>query len=136
MWQNFRSPVVCSCCKNQRNAFYTRLKSEFRSDLMWWYAFVQTWNGLSILHHVPLTDFAIYTGASGKWSCGAICGIHWLQWQWPDEWLQVGIMSKELIPILLSCTVWDSMLSNKHVYFHCDNLSLVNSLDKGSSKDP
>ena len=105
--------------------FYSRLNSEFRYNLMWWYAFVQTWNGLSILHHIPLTDFAIYTDASGKWGCGAIWDIHWLQWQWPNEWDKVGIMCKELVPILLSCAVWSSMLSKKHVYFHCDNLSLA-----------
>ena len=54
---------------------------------------------------------------------------------WPDEWDKVGIMCKELVPISFSCAVWGSVLSKKHVYFHCDNLSLVNSLNKGSSKD-
>lgn len=116
--------------------FYTRLNPEPWSDLMWWYAFIQTWNALSILHHVSLTDFAIYMDASGKWGCGAICGIHWLQWYWPDEWQQVGIMCKELVPILLSCTVWGSMLSKKHVYFYCNNLNLVNLFNKGSLKNP
>ena len=133
--RTFVARLYAAAAKIREMHFYTRLNSEFRSDLMWWYTFVQTWNGLSILHHVPLTDFAIYTDASGKWGCGAIWGIHWLQWQWPDEWNKVGIMCKELVPISLSCAVWGSMLSKKHVYFHCDNLSLVNSLNKGSSKD-
>ena len=77
-----------------------------------------------------------YTDASGNWGCGAIFDTQWLQWQWPDEWKQAGIMYKELVPILLSCVVWGSTLSKKCVRFYSDNLSLVDSLNKGSSKDP
>ena len=84
----------------------------------------------------PGVELTIYTDASGAWGCGAICGIYWFQWQWPAEWKQVRIMCKELAPIVLSCAVWGSIFSKHCVLFGCDNLSLVNSLNKGSSKDP
>jgi len=85
--------------------FITRLNVAFCSDLLWWYAFLQSWNGLSILCHPALPDFLAYTDASGAWGCAAVFGSQWLQWQWPVEWLDAGIMAKELIPILLTCIV-------------------------------
>ena len=134
--RTFVTRLYTTAAKIKEMHFYTRLNAEFRSDLMWWHAFIQAWNGLSILHHAPHTESAIYTDASGNWGCGAIFDTQWLQWQWPDEWKQAGIMCKELVPILLSCVVWGSTLSKKCVRFYYDNFSLVDSLNKGSSKDP
>ena len=97
--RTFVARLYATAAKIKEMHFYTRLSAEFRSDLMWWHAFVQTWNGLSILNHAAYAESAIYTNASGNWGCGAICGNQWLQWQWPDEWKQAGIMCKELVPI-------------------------------------
>ena len=45
------------------------------------------------------------------------------------------IMAKELVPIVVSCAVWGPLLSKKHTEFHCDNQSLVDAINKDSSKD-
>ena len=47
-----------------------------------------------------------------------------------------GLTSGSKLPILLSCVVWGLTRSKKYVQLYCDNLSLVDSLNKGSSKDP
>ena len=47
----------------------------------------------------------------------------------------MSIMAKELVPILLSCVIWGFILAKHEVLFHCDNLSLVDAIHKGSSKD-
>ena len=66
--------------------YCTKLNVEFHSNVMRWHGFVQAWNVLSILHHAPTgEELTIYTDASGAWACGAICGIYWFQWQWPEE---------------------------------------------------
>ena len=88
--RTFVAWLYAAAAKIREMHFYTRLNSEFRSDLMWRYTFVQTCNGLSILHHIPLTDFAIYTDASGKWGFGAIWGIHWLQWYGQTNGTKLG----------------------------------------------
>jgi len=44
-------------------------------------------------------------------------------------------MAKELLPIIFSCVVWGPLLTRRHVEFYCDNLSLVEAINKGSSKD-
>ena len=45
-------------------------------------------------------------------------------------------MAKELLPIVLSCAVWGPALSGYGVEFKCDNRSVVESIKKGSSKEP
>ena len=62
-------------------------------------------------------------------------GSQWLQWQLPSEWSTIGIMAKELIPILFSCVAWGAQLSKKHINFQCDDASLVAAINKGSSRD-
>ena len=57
----------------------------------------------------------------------------WLQWEWPNEWALQGIMVKELAPVVLSCIVWGLQLAKQPVLILCDNLSLVNAINKGSS---
>ena len=47
----------------------------------------------------------------------------------------VSIMAKKLVPIVLSCAVWGTSLSRYCTEFQCDNLSLAEAINKGSSKD-
>ena len=104
--------------------------------MAWWHVFLQSWNGLSLLHSVTTPTFTIYTNASGSWGCGACFGKRWLQWQWPNQWSPVSIMAKELVPIILSCAVWGPHLVRHTVLFHCDNSSVVAAIKKGAAKEP
>ena len=118
--------------------YFVRLGTEFRSDFLWWYTFVEGWNGLSLLREeswsIP-ADHCIQTDASGSWGCGAFSDGKWFQWQWPPEILQISIMAKELIPITLSCAVWGPTVAKCKVLIQCDNLSLVSAITKGYSRD-
>ena len=112
--------------------FYARLNADFHSDLLWWHSFLTEWNGVSFLHlsnpDLP-AEVVVQTDASGNWG-------KWLQWKWPDDWSTITIMVKELVPIVLSCAVWGPLLVRKRVLFLCDNIAVVNSIQKGSSKEP
>ena len=44
-------------------------------------------------------------------------------------------MAKELLPIILCTAIWDSQLNRSHVCYHCDNLSIMAALSKGSGYD-
>ena len=48
----------------------------------------------------------------------------------------MSITAKELVPILLSAVTWGHQLAKRIVLFQCDNLSLVTTISKGSSRDP
>ena len=115
----------------------SRLNASFISDLLWWDTFLKYWNGASMLRHPAVShpEFCAQTDASGTWGCAAVLAPHWLLWQWPQEWRSIGIMAKELVPIVFTCIVWNPCLSKHHINFHCDNANLVIAINKGSSKD-
>ena len=135
--RTFVARMYATAAKVKELHFFTRLNRDFRSDIAWWHTFIQCWNGLSMLHHLqsPSHRFTIHTDASGSWGCGAFMNGQWLQWEWPREWAPQGIMAKELVPIVLSCITWGPQLAQQSVLILCDNLSLVNAIKKGSSKD-
>ena len=136
--RTFVARMYATAAKLKRLSFYTRLTKEFRSDLQWWHMFITRWNGISFLHNALTTspcDFQIQTDASGSWGCGAHFNGRWLQFPWSEEWAPTSIMAKEMVPILLSCAVWRSMLSKRSIEFKCDNRSVVDAIKKGSSKD-
>ena len=109
--RTFVARMYSTAAKLRELTFFTRLNQDFRSDLFWWYTFIGSWNGLSILRNansdVP-ADFCIQTDASGSLGCGACWNHHWFQWSWSKEWETVGIMAKELVPIVLSCVSFTS----------------------------
>jgi len=45
-------------------------------------------------------------------------------------------MVKELVPIVLSCTVWGKQLAGHWVLFECDNSSVVAAVNRQSTKAP
>ena len=49
--------------------YFTWLNVEFRSDLMWWHLFIDSWNGLCLLRSETWSspaDYYIQTDASGN----------------------------------------------------------------------
>ena len=128
-----------TAAKVKQLTFYTRLNNEFKSDLFWWHYFLEHWNGLSFLrsdHNCGPVDLRIQTDASGSWGCGSIWEKQWFQWPWPEEWREVNIMAKELVPIVISIAVWGPHFTRHRVLFQCDNMSLVKAIQKGNSKEP
>ena len=130
------SRMYATAARAKKLSQRTRLTVEFKSDLRWWHLFVTSWNGISLLHNPQQStfDYRLWTDASGTWGCGARFGDQWLQFRWPPEWTPITIMAKELVPIILSCSVWGKLLKQKKVQFFCDNLGLVESIRKGASK--
>ena len=136
--RSFVSRMYTTAAKLQELEYFTRLNKDFRSDLSWWYTFLAEWNGISLLRYSsPSTkhDCCIQTDASGSWGCAAFFEGEWLQLPWDEGWAPVGIMAKELAPIVLSIAIWGSKLVKKCVLFQCDNMSVVQALKKGSAKD-
>ena len=137
--RTFVSRMYATAAKLKRLSFHTRLNRGFRSDLQWWNMFITRWNGISFLSNTTSAsryDYQIQTDASGSWGCGAHFNGKWFQLHWSPDWHSIGIMAKELVPIVLSCAVWNKTLSKHKTEFRCDNLGVVEVTKKGSSKDP
>ena len=47
------------------------------------------------------------------------------QWSWSKQWEPVGIMARELVPIVLSCAVWGPYFARCITMFQCDNPGLI-----------
>ena len=88
--------------------YYTRLGNKFRSDLSWWNVFLENWNGLGFMRYIKATPkyhYNIQTDASRSWGCGAVFQGRLLQWKWPAQWMPMNIMAKEMVQVVLSCSV-------------------------------
>ena len=111
--QTFVARMYAAAATLKQLHHITRLTRAFKSDLHWWHFFV---NGVSFINSSLSQDhlsfeFHIQTDASGHWGCGA-CFVHqWLQQLWSEEWKDVSIMAKVLVPIVLRCAVWGTSLS-------------------------
>ena len=46
-----------------------------------------------------------------------------------------NIMAKEMVPTVLSCSVWGCKLAKHSVCEQCDNFSIVAAIKKGSARD-
>ena len=67
-------------------------------------------------HESLIPDLVIQTDASKSWGVVpffmAAVGV-------APDWMGIGIMAKELTPIILSCAVWGKLLSWQRVLFQC-----------------
>ena len=119
---------------------HLRLNAEFRADLRWWATFLDTWNGVSVISALcrcPI-DARLVTDASGSWGCGAYFGSKWfaLSWSSCPAWAEVHISVQELLPIVVSCAIWGSDMTGRHIRCLCDNAAVVVMINKHTSKHP
>ena len=120
----------------KRPHHHVHLKSDFRSDLQLWAAFLPEWNGRSILPQ-PQPTHKITADASGSWGCGALSdGGDYFQVQWPQSWAQVNIVVKEMVPVVITVAMWGQRWSQSTILVRSDNMSVVHALSSGAAKDP
>ena len=115
------------------------LNAAARSDLAWWASFIDSWNGLSVLHsqqhenphHVVVSD------ASEYWGCGAYSERQWFQLCWAGCSVQEkSIMVKELVPLVIAVAVWGRQWVGHTVQRKCDNASVVAVIASRTSQNP
>ena len=120
-----------------RGHHHFRLNRGMRSDLAWWDLFLESWNGVSMLHQqrLAIPDHELYTDASGGYGCGALWASHWLQFEWPLSYIEVPIAPKELVTIVIACFLWGRAWQGQVVHVHSDNEAVVAVVNPGYSKD-
>ena len=115
---------------------FVRLNAAAKADLAWWKCFLESWNGSSFF---PLPNPAshVFSDASGSYGCGAVLeGVGWFQAQWPEQWAEVDIATKELVLVVVAAAVWGSQWASRHVRFHSDNMAVVAVLNTRTAKSP
>ena len=129
----------------RRAHHHVRLNTAIRSDLCWWAAFMEGWNGASLVQEFGTRQASheCWTDASGRFGCGALWGTQWLQVEWPASYKEhcrslreASITLKELLPVVLACAIWGRQWADSMVVVHCDNEGAVAAVNAGYSKVP
>ncbi len=88
------------------------MSQDARFDIAWWIVFLPAWNRKAMMNRAQLDSsptIIIASDASGSWGCGAFWDNAWFQLPWTEEWTPWSIAAKELIPIVLACTIWGAL---------------------------
>ena len=92
--------------------------------------FLEKWNGVAIVTAVCKRP----ADASGRWGCGGYLGRKWFQLPWGKHWQDIPIAVKELLPIVIACSIWNKEMAGLHIRYRCDNMVVVSMVNKGTSK--
>ena len=109
---------------------------DVRDDLQWWYDFLVTFNGRSLLLDQQPIE-CVFTDAC-KEAAGGSFGSDWFYFNWSQD-LPVPetlhINEKEVLAVVLAAQRWAPLWCNKHIIIYSDNSCTVASLNKGSSRN-
>ena len=119
-----------------RHLELVRLNIEYQSDLLWWFCFLEQWNGVEMMEVPSSANHHMYSDASGSFGCGAWWNGHWFQLQWPENCKLGSIACKELLPMVMGCVIWGRQWRSQRVMAHCDNEAAVSVVNSGYSRDP
>ena len=56
--------------------------------------------------------------------------------QWPASWQEVDISVKEKVPIVMSAAMWGGSWHRRRVFFHSDNMAVVEIIQRKVAKHP
>ena len=115
----------------------------FREDIRMWQSFLCDWNGKAFfLNHFweSSSQLKLFTDASGRLGFGGIFGASWFQGRWsPSQLLDsngISIAWQELYAIVVACSIWGNLWSQKRITFFCDNEAVVRVVNSRRSKCP
>lgn len=123
-------------CKVKCLHFMVKLSNPAKNDIIWWLEIARYWNHKSMFMDEEWSNsdnLELHTDASGI-RIGAIFKSQWL-----TEGLNMveqsrSIAWKELFAVVMACASWGMHLKGKKVLIHCDNESVVFSVNNGTSK--
>ena len=135
--------MYAAMSKATRPHHKVRITRGISEDIKMWKLFLTQYNGVSIMLNsewVSNSHLQLFTDSAGnaKFGCGVYFQGAWAFLQWPDTWVNSGILSDitylEMIPIALACYLWKHRFSSLKILFNCDNMSVVQILNSKSSK--
>ena len=135
----FLRRLIDISCSVSRLHHHIRLTKEAHLDMYWWLNFLPQWNGSCCILQTEWTTspaMDLYTDASGLHGWGAYWSGRWIQAQWPAEHIHKDITWKELYAIVAAVNTWGHLWKRKKVLFHCDNQSVCDIWQKGSTRQP
>ena len=104
---------------------------------MWWSVFLPTYNGMSLLwlQQFNTPDEVIAMDANNTGAGGVLQNTKYFRFSFPRSWQQVNIAYLEMWAIIVALRAWGADLTGKKLVMKCDNLSVVQVLNSGKSRD-
>ena len=124
-----------------------QLSQDCKQDIAWWNRYLRRFNGIEMLYPTDPLDLSLnqLLDTSALVNCGdaqpnvggAYFGEEYCSWRFPD-WLlgpDTPIHLKEMWVVVVSAWVWGEDWRGNMVYVFCDNVAVVEVLDKERPKD-
>ncbi len=115
-----------------------QLNDQAKLDLIMWKEFLINYNGYCFWSERQLSlsqPVRIYTDASLK-ACGGVCGQKWFCVPFPSSWSHLHISVLELYPIWVALNLLIDQLGHRKVICVCDNIAVVEVINRKSCRDP
>ena len=119
--------------------YHLPLSQEAKLDLKWWLEVLPQWSGGSLIlesHWTSSSTMELFTDASGNEGWGAYWTGRWISAHWSTPQTTMSIAWKELYAIVLSAHSWGSLWQRRKIRVHCDNQTVVDIWESGTSKSP
>ena len=118
-----------------------KLNSEFQKDVDWWIRYMRSWNGVSLFYEEAWLSndlLQLYTDASDLALAAYYSSSYFiLTFENNFEHLKhKSINYRELLAIVIAVCTWGRSFKQKRILFHCDNYSVVEIINKGTSNSP
>ena len=114
----------------------TLVTVDVRQDIVWWFQFIQSFNGKSLLlDKTPIE--CVYTDACDKGAGGSF-GADWFYYNWSQDWPEAEtfhINEKEVLAVVLAAYRWSHLWQHKKVIIYSDNSVTVASINKGTARN-
>ena len=130
--------------KEMHKNHHLPVTAEMRMDLELWRTFLQhpsiyARSFLDLSKTILSSDIDFYTDASAnpELGCGGICGNEWFILQWNDKFIKKykpSINYLELYALTIAIVNWIHKFENQRISIFCDNMSVVQMVNKTSSK--
>ena len=122
----------------RRNHHWVKLSAEFRKDIRWWMRFINVYNGVSLvptqLWSAPDSIFSTDACLTG---CRGMSSEQYFHVEFPPEVLLqfTAIHLLEALDIVIALRLWSRSWRGLRIMVHCDNFSVVSSLNSGRVQD-
>ncbi|CAG2204568.1 unnamed protein product [Mytilus edulis] len=132
----FLRRIIDSIMQLKHDRHKMRLSGDILHDIHWWYNFMATFNGKSILLNTnPVTS--VYTDACNT-GAGGFFGTDWFYVNWKEDFpfaQTLHINEQEALAVALAVKRWAKCWQNRRVFIYCDNASTVACINKCTSRN-
>ncbi len=132
----FLRRLICLLSRAALPHHFINLNKSARSDLKTWLIFLDQYNGITYFRSLKTINSSTLNMCSdaSKKGFGATFGANWIQCRYTGSWPERDITVLELYPFYVMIALFGDRIRNSNIMFLCDNMAIVQIINKQSSK--